>query len=128
MVYEYQKETIQYLTEFVEKMEEKTESKMSLKIGSARAETYVGNGYETIHGDLYLTIHNGNTFRLIDDNGFAKYIDDFDVFDDDDYIRFDSNLFLKLNELVDTIYKNNHERKKFYEKLNMELKELNKSL
>lgn len=130
MVYKYQKETFNYLSEVVERLEKITDSKMSLKIGYIRENYHLGNGeFTKAKGDLYLTIHNGNNFKMVGtfENGF-DVTDDFDIIDSEAYVRLDKNLFIKLNEWIDKIYSNKRDLEQFHDRLNKELCALNKAL
>lgn len=128
MVYKYQIETIEYLRNVVGKLENLTEDKMSLKIGYARGEflNSSGTSYYLHSGDLYLQINYDDCFKIVDDFR-TEYFNNVRE-DSAKYIRFDSDIFLKLNEWIDKIYSDKKEREEFYERLNQELKALNKSL
>jgi len=129
MVYKYQKETFEYLTQLVEKLENVTESKMSLKIGFIRENYWNGNNWVVKSGDLYLRLNCDTIFRLLNDySNFHTFTDDFDIVDSESYVKLDDNLFLKLNEWIDKIYENKRKREEFYRKLNLELCALNKAL
>lgn len=131
MVYKYQLETFDYLIELVEKLEKVTDSRMRLRIGVWRGEFYHGNGeYNIMSGILYLHLNDGNIFSvdgIIEKNG-VPLINEFDVIDDDDYVKFNEDLFLKLNEWISKIYENKRESEEFHRKLNMELCALIKAL
>ena len=124
-MYKYQEETLTYLEESKERLEKLTNSKMSLKIGIIRGEYLNASGtryYEETR-DLYFCINNSDgVFMTVGDMGNSFEIND------DDFIKLDSNIFIKLNEFIDKIYKNKKEREEFHEKLNRELEALNKSL
>ena len=124
-MYKYQEETLEHLEESKERLEKLTNSKMSLKIGIIRGEYLNASGtryYEETR-DLYFCINDSNgVFQTVGDLGCSYEIDD------DDFIKLDSNIFIKLNEFIDKIYKNKKEREEFHEKLNRELEALNKSL
>lgn len=124
-MYKYQEETLAYLEETKERLEKLTESKMSLKIGIIRGEylNKTGTKYIEETRDLYFCINDINgTFQTVGIIGRSYEIND------DDFIKLDSNLFIKLNKFIDKIYKNKKEREEFYERLNRELEALNKSL
>lgn len=124
-MYKYQEETLTYLEESKERLEKLTNSKMSLKIGIIRGEYLNASGtkyYEETR-DLYFCINNSDgVFMTVGDMGNSFEIND------DDFVKLDSNIFIKLNEFIDKIYKNKKEREEFHEKLNRELEALNKSL
>jgi hypothetical protein len=123
MVYKYQEETIEYLKELSGNLEKLTDDKMTLKIGYARGEflNSLGTRYYLHSGDLYLRINYGRSFAIINDKA-----ETFDNAFDELYIRFDEDIFLKLNDWIDKIYKNKREREAFHARLNEELKSLNK--
>lgn len=124
-MYKYQEETLAHLEESKERLEKLTNSKMSLKIGTIRGEYLNASGtryYEETR-ELYFCInYNEGAFMTVGDLGCSFEIND------DDFVRLDSNIFIKLNEFIDKIYKNKKEREEFHEKLNKELEALNKSL
>ena len=126
MVYKYQLETIKYLKELSEKLERITEAKMTLKIGYIRGEFLNpwGTGYYNDDGNLYLHINYDDCFSAITEIERVYFSEP----DPDMYIKFDSDIFLKLNEWIDKIYSNKREREAFHDKLNKELKALNLSL
>lgn len=124
-MYKYQEETLAYLEESKERLEKLTNSKMSLKIGTIRGEylNRSGTRYNEETRDLYFCINNNNgAFMTVGSMGYSYEIND------DDFVKLDSNIFIKLNEFIDKIYKNKKEREEFHEKLNRELEALNKSL
>lgn len=130
MVYKYQEETFNYLSELVERLEKVTDNKMSLKIGFIKENYHHGNGeFSKAQGDLYITLHNGNYFRMVGtfENGF-DVTDEFDIVDTEAYVRLDENLFIKLNEWIDKIYSNKRDLEQFHNRLNKELYALNKAL
>lgn len=124
-MYKYQEETLAHLEESKERLEKLTNSKMSLRIGIVRGEYLNANGtryYEEAR-DLYFCINDSNgVFKTVGDIGRSYGIND------DDFVRLDSNIFIKLNEFIDKIYKDKKEREEFHERLNRELEALNKSL
>ena len=131
MVYKYQKETLEYLEETREKLEELTDARMTLKIGTIRDSfiTMSGTKYYEETRDLFFCINPeesyiDKTFMSVGETSINK---DYGV-SDEAFVRLDSNLFLKLNDFIDKIYKNKHEREAFHEQLNKELEALNKSL
>lgn len=124
-MYKYQEETLAHLEESKERLEKLTNSKMSLRIGIIRGEYLNASGtryYEEAR-DLYFCINDSNgVFKTVGDIGCSYGIDG------DDFVRLDSNIFIKLNEFIDKIYKDKKEREEFHERLNRELEALNKSL
>lgn len=130
-MYKNQMETIEHLIEIVEKLENVTDSRMRLKIGVWRGEYYFGNGnYSMMTGELYLCLNYGNIFSVDGydiKNGFPLE-NEFDVIDDDDYIKFNEDIFLNLNEWISKIYENKREVEEFHRKLNLELCALIKAL
>ena len=124
-MYKYEEETLTHLEESKERLERSTDSKMSLKIGIIRGEYLNASGtkyYEETR-DLYFCINNSDgVFLTVGDMGSSFGIDD------DDFVRLDSDIFIKLNEFIDKIYQNKKEREEFHERLNRELEALNKSL
>lgn len=129
MVYKYQQETLEHLEETRERLELLTEERMRLKIGIVR-DDYLnckGTGYYEETRDLYFCINHQDGYV---DTTF-KSVGEFDSsygISDEAYVKFEEDLFFKLNEFIDKIYKNKKEREEFHERLNQELKALNKSL
>ena len=124
-MYKYQEETLEYLEETKQRLEKLTDSKMNLKIGIIRGEylNKTGTKYIEETRDLYFCINDINgTFQTVGIIGNSYEIND------DDFVKLDNNIFIKLNEFIDKIYKNKKEREEFHEKLNRELEALNKSL
>lgn len=124
-MHKYQEETLAQLEESKERLEKLTNDKMSIKIGIIRGEylNTSGTGYYEETRDLYFCINDSHgVFKTVGDIGCSYGIDD------DDFIKLDSNIFIKLNKFIDKIYKNKKEREEFHEKLNRELEALNKSL
>ena len=122
-MYKYQEETLAYLEKSKEKLEKLTNSKMSLKIGTIRGEYLNASGYYEETRDLYFCINDSNgVFQTVGDAGCSYGVND------DDFLRLDKDIFLKLNKFIDKIYRNKKEREEFHEKLNRELEALNKSL
>lgn len=123
-MYKYQEETLEYLTETRTRLEKLTDSKMTLKIGLVRDEYLNSRGTEYYEDtrDLYLCLNYGETFMTVGD-----YHTDYGV-SRDAVVRLNNNLFLKLNNFIDKIYKNKKEREEFHDRLNLELQSLNKSL
>lgn len=123
-MYKYQEETLEYLTETRTRLEKLTDSKMTLKIGLVRDEYLNSSGtrYFEETRDLYFCLNHGETFMSVGDFGT-----DYGV-SRDAVVRLDSRIFLKLNKFIDKIYKNKKEREEFHDRLNFELKSLNKSL
>lgn len=131
IVYKYQKETLEYLEETRERLEKLTDARMKLKIGTIRDSflNMSGTEYYEDTRDLFFCINPkesyiDKTFMSVGEIPINK---DYGVCDEA-FVRLDSNLFLKLNDFIDKIYKNKHEREEFHEKLNKELEALNKSL
>lgn len=125
-MYKYQKETINKILETFELLEGKTEARKSLKIGFIRDEFWTGNEWVEHSGHLRVKLNSKHRFVLFDSNtDFYKALDEVD---DDAYVRIDSNVFLKLNDFIDEVYKEKREREGFHERLNKELEALNKAL
>lgn len=132
MVYKYQKETFAHLEETRKRLEKLTDARKSLKIGIIRDEFLNNNGtayYEDTR-DLYFCLNHENgivvtTFKTISDDGYAS---SYGINMDTAFVRLDTNLFLKLNDFIDNIYKHKQEREEFHEKLNKELIAINNSL
>ena len=124
-MYKYQKESIEYLNEVAERLEKLTEDKMSLKIGFGKDEflNSHGTGYFKDSGYFYLLVNHDDRFELSGDDSYY-----FDYPSDEMYIKFDKNIFLKLNDFIEKIYTEKREREAFHERLNKELEALTKSL
>jgi len=127
-MYKYQKETLQYLDEVCERLEQLTDNRMSLKIGTIRDEFYsqYAGRYIEKSGDLLIRLNFDERFALEKDDEYCSVFETFDICDG--RIRLDKDIFLKLNEWIEKIYKEKHELEEFHERLNLELKALNKVL
>lgn len=121
-MYKYQEETIKQLKNAIDNIEEKTEEYYRVKIG-----TVIDNDtFEAHHLTIFAEINGQSYFTEVD----ANYNDIHRSCHLESYnrIHFDKDIFLKLNQLIDQIFKENKERKEFHERLNLELKGLNKIL
>ena len=124
-MYKYQRETFNYLEEIKERLEKLTDSRMSLPIGFIRGE------YLSPSGTKYYKENRDLFFCLNHDDGVFKTVGDIDSdygVCDEDVVRLKKTLFIDLNDFIDKIYKNKHDREEFHDKLNKELKALNNSL
>lgn len=125
-MYKYQIETIYHIINTCNLLEEKTEDRKSLRIGYMRYKYWNGNGWGEHKGELRIQLNSEYRFRLCIHN--TSLYKEFDIIDEDDYIKIDSKVFLNLNKFIEEIYKEKQEIKKFHERLNKELEVLNKSL
>ena len=130
MVFKYQIETLKYLDELGERLENLTEKRMSLKIGYMRDDFYSNyhQEYQTRSGDLYLRLNFNNRFLIKKDGEYASFSKTLEVDYMGGYIKLDEDIFLNLNKWIDEIYDDKRKREEFHRKLNKELEALNKSL
>lgn len=130
MVYKYQLEILEQLENVRENLEPLTEDRMSLKIGQIRDEwlNSSGTNYYEETRDLYLCLNHENGYVVTTFKSVGEVRSNYGIDEKNATIWFNKDLFLKINEWIDTIYKNKREREQFHEKLNTELKALNKAL
>ena len=89
------------------------------------------NSERNLSGKLYLLINYPTSFKVFRKSDLLEELNEDITFSDIDFfswIRFDDDIFLKINNVIDKILDDNKEREEFHEKLNQELKALNKSL
>jgi hypothetical protein len=135
MVYKYQEKTIEEIEKAAKNIEKITDDRFNIKIGTFRGYIDHGDGWirrwKFHKGDLYVRINFSDRFKIKEKDDFGLdelgnvYIND--EWNDKAKIDINENVFLKFNEVIDKVYKDNKERKAFYEKLNKELEALNKS-
>lgn len=124
-MYKYQKETIELIKDTAERLEDITESRMSLKIGYIKDEFWNGNTWIEKDGDLRLNINKDDRFSIVD---YGCGIHEMTIIDDDAYIRIDNDVFLKLNEFITKIYNEKRKTQAFHNELNKQLNALNKTI
>ncbi len=135
MVYKYQEKTIEEIEKAAKNIEKITDDRFNIKIGTFRGYIDHGDGWirrwKFHKGDLYVRINFSDRFKIKEKDDFGLdelgnvYIND--EWNDKAKIDINENVFVKFNEVIDKVYKDNKERKAFYEKLNKELEALNKS-
>lgn len=135
MVYKYQEKTIEEIEKVAENIENLTDDRLDIKIGTFTGNIDHGDGWvrrwKFHRGDLYVRINFNDRFKIKEKDDFGLnelgnvYING--EWNDKAKIDINENVFLKFNEIIDKVYKDNRERKAFYEKLNKELEALNKS-
>lgn len=124
-MYKYQEELINNLQDSIMKIQEMTEEHYKLIIGECRF-----TDKREILGtfNVYMVI-NGEDFFCIDDGGIGYDYYGTEIAHCGQYLfKFDENIFIKLNNLIDKILDENKKREETYENLNRKLEELNKSL
>ena len=136
MVYKYQEKTIEEIEKVAENIENLTDDRLDIKIGTFTGNIDHGDGWvrrwKFHRGDLYVRINFNDRFKIKgkDDFGLNElgnvYINNGD-WSDKAKITINENIFLKFNKVIDKIYKDNKERKAFHEQLDKELKALNKT-
>lgn len=129
-MFKYQSQMIENIKETAEFLEDVTDKQKTIKIGYIRDTRYINGwngGWEEYTGDLYLSINKTYRFYVKDEYD-AFFIEKFDGIDEDAYVHIDKDIFLKLNEWIESIYADERQRKAFYEELNLQLKALNKTL
>lgn len=131
-IYKYQKEMLKEIKNAVTKIEQKTNERYKICIGQADiTKTEYGAFRNTEHqfdGELYLLINYSSSFEVSES---VLGIRDGITFSDIDFfnwIKIDKNIFLKLNQLIDKVSKDNTEREQFYNELNMQLKAYNQAM
>lgn len=127
-MFKYQKETIKEIIKVAENLEKITDKKYRIKIGYIRDFRWIegwNGGWKEYSGDLYLRL-NSTRFGVEDDYD-SFYVEEFNIIDEDAYIKIDKNIFLNLNNWIEKVFKEEKKRKEFHEKLNKELKCINKT-
>lgn len=123
MVYKYQEETIDEIDKACYSIEQMTEEKYRVHIGWRHT-----NEIDEENIPIYLEINTPNRFvqQTNLDNSYGWY----SRCELGNYNRVELNgdIFIELNKLIDKVISDNKKRERFYEKLNGELKALNKSL
>lgn len=123
MVYKYQEETIDEIDKACYSIEEMTEEMYRLHIGWRHTDEV---DEENI--PIYLEINTSN--RFVQQTNLDNTYDWYSRCELENYnrVELNSDIFIELNKLIDKVISDNKKRKRFYEKLNSELKALNKSL
>lgn len=123
MVYKYQEETIDEIDKACYSIEQMTEEKYRVHIGWRHT-----NEFDEENIPIYIEINTPNRFvqQTNLDNSYGWY----SRCELGNYNRVELNndIFIELNKLIDKVISDNKKRERFYEKLNGELKALNKSL
>ena len=137
MVYKYQEKTIEEIEKAATTIENLTDDRFDIKIGSFRGYIDHGDGWirrwKFHKGDLYVRVNFDDRFKIKEQDDFGLnelgnvYINNGD-WSNKAKITIDENIFLKFNEIIGKVYKDNREREAFYTKLNKELEILNKTL
>lgn len=122
-MYKYQEETIEELNDAIDKVEELTEEEYRIHIGWRHT-----HNFDEENIPIYVTI-NGR-FRFEQQTNMDQSYDFYSQCPLDNYERITLNddIFLDIVDIIDKIYTDNQKREKFYEKLNAQLKALNKIL
>lgn len=123
MVYKYQEEVLKEVDDAMDKIEKMTEEHYRIHIGFRHT-----NEFDQENIPIYAEINGNNrwTEQTILDEQFDSYSRCPIL--DHNRVEIKNDIFLEINKLIDKIIKDNKERKEFYEKLNIELKALNKTL
>lgn len=102
-----------------------TDCKTNIKIGFAKGEflNNIGTGYVIYSGKLLLNINNSKRFTIVD-GGLRS----FDEPSEELYIRFDSDLFPRLNAWIDELQDGKEQKDAFETQLCKELEDLNETL
>lgn len=130
MVYEYQKETIAQIEQVAEKLEAIYDGRRSVKIGTIRDEflNHDGTRYIKRSGDLILKLNYDYRYSLVETEWSDRFTTaKFSSIDDSAVLRINSDVFLKLNELITLIYDENRKREAFHEELNQKLEKVLKA-
>lgn len=117
-MYKYQEELTEQIVESLSQIEDMTEEHYVIHIGNLKDSEWERMGYPT---DIYAET-NAEDYFAIDDVYFSKSQLTYKT------VKFDEDIFLKFNKLIDKVIKDNKERKEFTEKLTEEMRALNKAL
>lgn len=136
-LYKYQIECLKELDKIVDQLETKTKENYLIKIGEYKHHFHNGQCWTTDVGSIFLNInglfwnyHSQENNFILDNDLYENYegVNIEDLFRWDIKIKLDKNVFLKINETIDKIFNDNKKREEFHERLNKELKALNKIL
>ena len=126
-MYQYQEQTIEEIEKAVTKVEQKTEEHYRLHIATIydidslepdNEYIYVeinGESRFTIQSDIDYNMSDGTYYRGCQPKNYNR-------------VHFEKDIFLEINNLFDKVINDEKECKKFHERLNLELKALNKIL
>lgn len=113
-------ETTKWLESLANKLEEKTNEKITFIVGKCESEYYTKNeNYIKIKGNLYMTLNQGNLFKIKDYE--KNIIDTFDIFDSNAIVNIDEEKFtyiippykISLNQIKNDIEYLNYQFIKF---------------
>ena len=122
-MYKYQEEIIEQLEDAIEKLETMTEEHYRLQIGFRHT-----NNFDEENIPIYVEINGSSIFtQQTNQDQCYDFYSRCDIYN---YNRIElfQDIFLNIHNLIDKIIKDNKKREKFYNKLNIELQALNKSL
>ena len=122
-MYKYQEEIIEQLEDAIEKLETMTEEHYRLHNRIRHT-----NNFDEENIPIYVEINGSSIFtQQTNQDQCYDFYSRCDIYN---YNRIElfQDIFLNINNLIDKIIKDNKEREKFYNKLNIELQALNKSL
>lgn len=122
-MYKYQEEVIEELDAACDSIEEMTNEVYRIHIGWRHT-----NRFDEENIPIYLELNTSN--RFVQQTNIDAAYDTYRICEIYNYNRISLNedIFIELNKLIDKVIEDNKKREKFYEKLNLELKALNKTL
>lgn len=123
-MYTYQEKTIDLIEKSVEKIETLTEENYSIKIGSYTSTRFVEE--EVV--PIFVEINGKYRFSEETDNDRVFGIHSKCYIFEEDNVKIDDDVFLKLNDLIDKVIEDNTEREAYYERLNNMLEAMVESL
>ena len=127
-LYKYQIENLEELDKIPKRLEERTNEKYLIEIGSA-VWTYHSYGWNTMEGNFYLAVNYYKVFIIIDDlTGKKESFTLTQILNSDVKISFDKNIYQNINKCIDKILKDNEEREQYHSKLNNQLKAILNSI
>ena len=127
-LYNYQIENLQELDGIPEKLENKTKEQYLIKIGSYEFK-YFNNNWITEKGIIYLAINHETNFITRDD--LVENVENWNLYQiksENIKIKFDKDIYLKINKTINKILKDNAAREAYHNKLNNQLQAINNSL
>lgn len=123
-MYNYQEEVVNLIEKSVEKIERMTEENYSVKIGSYTSTRFVEE--EVV--PIFVEINGKYRFSEETDNDRILGIHSKCYILEENNVKIDDDVFLKLNDLIDKVIEDNTEREAYYERLNHRLQAMVESL
>lgn len=118
-MYKYQEALLEEILKSLKMIEDMTDERYSVYLGEEQDPEAERMGYPT---SIYAEVNGREYFSMIEDVWYTPS----ELTHKN--VKFSKDIFLGFNKLIDTILKDNKERKEFTEKLVNEMKAFNKAL